>query len=196
MAQKKCDGTRKEKTCGGDVFACRNCGAAGCRKNECANRQFIGNAQCADCSHTHVMVAVKEQKKIVAAKIRDASLWDRINIDVVFVAGLALLAIIAATVTLLSGKPGIDRRPVQMVASDDLAPGFAAAGDVCECYKKGFKLADQDDRVLSADYSTGFVLCRELHGENGGQAWTAGWNARMSARPFEASCRSYLKRSI
>ncbi len=65
---------------------------------------------------------------------------------------------------------------------------------VCQCYDDAFKLAGSDVGVMSAQYRTGFEQCRALLGVEGGDAWTAGWNARLSAKAYEASCRSYRKR--
>lgn len=64
---------------------------------------------------------------------------------------------------------------------------------VCECYDAGFELAGKVD-VLSPEYRTGFQQCRARGGVDGGDAWTAGWNARLSGRPYEASCRAYKRR--
>lgn len=64
---------------------------------------------------------------------------------------------------------------------------------VCECYDAGFELAGKVE-VLSPEYRTGFQQCRARGGVDGGDAWTAGWNARLSGRPYEASCRAYKRR--
>ncbi len=71
----------------------------------------------------------------------------------------------------------------------------AASGQdlVCECYDAAFQLAGKAD-VLSPEYRTGFQQCRARGGVDAGDAWTAGWNARLSAVPYEASCRSYKRR--
>lgn len=78
----------------------------------------------------------------------------------------------------------------------DMTPTLTAtAGQdlVCECYDAAFELAGKVD-VLSPQYRTGFQQCRARGGVEGGDAWTAGWNARLSARPYEASCRAYRRR--
>ena len=64
---------------------------------------------------------------------------------------------------------------------------------ICECYDDAFQLAGRVN-VLSPAYRTGFEQCRARAGVDGGEAWTAGWNARLSARPYETSCRSYKRR--
>ncbi|WP_425410655.1 hypothetical protein [Hyphococcus sp.] len=64
---------------------------------------------------------------------------------------------------------------------------------ICECYDAAFQLAGKVD-VVSPEYRTGFQQCRARGGVDGGDAWTAGWNARLSARPYEASCRAYKRR--
>jgi len=48
--------------------------------------------------------------------------------------------------------------------------------------------------VLSPEYRTGFQQCRSRGGVDAGDAWTAGWNSRLSGRPYEASCRAYKRR--
>lgn len=61
---------------------------------------------------------------------------------------------------------------------------------LCGCYRKGFDLSAQYD-VQSSEYSTGFVLCRQTLGEDGGRYFTAGWKARQSAKPWESTCEAY-----
>lgn len=64
---------------------------------------------------------------------------------------------------------------------------------VCECYDKAFSLASSTS-VLSAEYRTGFEQCRARAGIDGGDGWTAGWEARLASRPYESSCKSYKRR--
>ena len=76
------------------------------------------------------------------------------------------------------------------------APALTAASGqdlICECYDDAFELAGKV-KVVSPEYRTGFEQCRARAGVSGGDAWTAGWNARLSARPYEASCRAYKRR--
>ena len=75
-----------------------------------------------------------------------------------------------------------------------LRPAATESEGVCSCYNEAFKLAGSDVSVTSAQYRTGFEQCRTLLGVEGGDAWTAGWNSRLSAKPYESSCRSYRKR--
>lgn len=65
---------------------------------------------------------------------------------------------------------------------------------ICECYDDAFQLAGKV-KVVSPEYRTGFEQCRARAGVSGGDAWTAGWNARLSARPYESSCRAYKRRA-
>ncbi|MEO1708072.1 MAG: hypothetical protein AAFR69_10105 [Pseudomonadota bacterium] len=65
---------------------------------------------------------------------------------------------------------------------------------ICACYNEGFKLAGTATDVQSTNYRTGFSQCRALGSIEGGQAWTAGWNARRSGRPYEATCKAYKRR--
>ena len=83
-------------------------------------------------------------------------------------------------------KTHADLRPVALDSIED-------SDLVCECYDKAFSLADETS-VLSTDYRTGFEQCRARAGINGGDAWTAGWEARKHARPYETSCKSYKRK--
>jgi hypothetical protein len=68
----------------------------------------------------------------------------------------------------------------------------ASAGNVfCQCFDQGFALAGKDVGVMSSQYRAGFESCRAIGGAEAGDYWTAGWNARLSAKPFQASCRAY-----
>lgn len=63
---------------------------------------------------------------------------------------------------------------------------------LCGCFDRGFDLAASHD-VLSSEYGTHFTLCRRTLGEPGGRYFTAGWNARKSAKPWQASCEAYQR---
>jgi len=65
---------------------------------------------------------------------------------------------------------------------------------ICECYDDAFELAGKV-KVISPQYRTGFEQCRARAGVDGGDAWTAGWNSRLSAKPYESSCRSYKRKN-
>lgn len=80
--------------------------------------------------------------------------------------------------------------------SSTMTPTLTAAGGqdlICQCYDEAFDLAGKV-KVISPEYRTGFEQCRARGGVDGGDAWTAGWNARLSAKPYEASCRAYKRR--
>lgn len=87
--------------------------------------------------------------------------------------------------------------PVPITTGASLKPvAFSSTKDsdlVCECYDKAFSMATKVS-VTSAEYRTGFEQCRARAGVDGGDAWTAGWNARLASRPYEASCKSYKRR--
>jgi len=105
------------------------------------------------------------------------------------VLGVALYAI-ADTTFGGTGKPD-----TVAVKPDGATPTFDAATTqdlICQCYDEAFSLAGKVE-VISPEYRTGFEQCRARAGVDGGDAWTAGWNARLSARPYEASCRSYKR---
>lgn len=73
------------------------------------------------------------------------------------------------------------------------ASGPTTAEDVyCQCFNDAFDLA-RDASILSSEYRAGFETCRAVAGVKGGDAWTAGWNARASSKPFQANCRAFLR---
>lgn len=127
------------------------------------------------------------------------------NIEAMFGGALALgvlgFALYAMTNANLGGggqSPGAKPEPQAVVVSTDsgLTPVLTAQGGadlICECYDTAFGLAGKVD-VLSPEYRTGFQQCRARGGIDGADAWTAGWNARLSAKPYEASCRAYKRR--
>lgn len=128
-----------------------------------------------------------------------------LQIEALFGGALALLVIAAVIVAVantgITGKRGVshlDEDAVPVSASADLktitlAANTADSDLVCECYDKARSLASAVD-VLSSEYRTGFEQCRARAGIDGGEAWTAGWNARIAGRPYEASCKSYKRR--
>ena len=79
---------------------------------------------------------------------------------------------------------------------DDGSPPLSAEDYLCRCYDEAFALAGKDVGVMSSQYRTGFQTCRAVGGPKGGDAWTAGWNARLSAAPYQAGCRGWLRRTI
>ncbi len=116
------------------------------------------------------------------------------KIEAVFGGILALfvLAVAAYAIFSVNGRPPVDDTS-NVVALPASSP--SASSGVCQCFNEGFKLAGSDVGVMSSQYRTGFEQCRAVLGVEGGEAWTAGWNARLSAKPYEASCRSYLRRA-
>ncbi|MEL7490572.1 MAG: hypothetical protein AAGJ73_07615 [Pseudomonadota bacterium] len=114
-----------------------------------------------------------------------------------FILGVAVYTL--ATTQFNGGGDRADRDFSRSASSSSVPTVLASADDadgVCQCYNDAFKLAGSDVGVMSAQYRTGFEQCRAVLGVEGGDAWTAGWNARLSSKPYEASCRSYRRRSI
>ncbi|MEK7264565.1 MAG: hypothetical protein AAB227_00570 [Pseudomonadota bacterium] len=74
-------------------------------------------------------------------------------------------------------------------------PDIPATGNdvLCQCFDQAFDLAGENVGVMSSQYRTGFESCRAVAGSRGGDAWTAGWNARVSSKPFQASCGAWLR---
>ena len=127
------------------------------------------------------------------------------NIEAVFGGILALVVLGVAFYAITSntfGIPGVNNGntggtpPTTTVSTNGTGPVLTSVGGqdlVCECYDEAFDLAGKAG-VLSPEYRTGFEQCRARGGVDGGNAWTAGWNARLSAKPYEASCRAYKRR--
>ncbi len=126
-----------------------------------------------------------------------------LQIEALFGGVLALVVIavavfaVANTGAVTSGAQRTAPEAVPVSAHADLRPvAIASSNDadlVCECYDKAFSLAGKIN-VLSSDYRTGFEQCRARAGVDGGDAWTAGWEARLASRPYEASCKAYKRR--
>ncbi len=123
------------------------------------------------------------------------------KIEAIFGGVLALVVLSVAVYALATtklGHPGGDLAGSgSSKSSIVLSSKVAASGrdEVCSCFNDAFKLAGSKVGVMSAQYRTGFEQCRATLGVDGGNAWTAGWNARVSAKPYEASCRAYRKRA-
>lgn len=122
------------------------------------------------------------------------------NIDRIFVGGVIIVFIVAIAIYALLntqlGGAGAGAAPAAAVAGAGPSAGVSGVsggGDVCQCFDQAFRLAGSGVAVTSAQYRTGFEQCRAVFGQDGSDAWTAGWNARLSARPFEATCRNFLR---
>ncbi len=117
------------------------------------------------------------------------------NIEAVF-GGILALVVLGAAIFMVAGNGGWGNRPTPLPGPtypDDSGPIVdASAGDIgCQCFDQAFQLAGKDVSVMSSQYRTGFESCRAIGGAEGGDYWTAGWNARLSAKPFQATCRAY-----
>ena len=126
----------------------------------------------------------------------------KFNIEAMFGGVLALVFLSVAiyfTANTTFGNGGGTSTPgttTVTTASSGSSPTLTATSGqdlICECYDEAFRLAGKA-QVLSPEYRTGFEQCRARGGVDGGDAWTAGWNARLSAAPYEASCRAYKRR--
>lgn len=120
----------------------------------------------------------------------------RFNIEAIFGGILALVVLGVAVYAIANTTFGVAPPPATTVSANTPAPVLSAASGqdlICECYDDAFDLAGKV-QVLSPEYRTGFEQCRARAGVDGGDAWTAGWNARLSAKPYEASCRAYKRR--
>ena len=121
------------------------------------------------------------------------------NIEAVFGGLLALIVLGVAAYAIATTSFGAAQGGgvISAPAHGGAAPTLTATSGqdlICECYDQAFELAGKA-KVVSPEYRTGFEQCRARAGVSGGDAWTAGWNARLSARPYEASCRAYKRRN-
>lgn len=183
------------KSCGHELFVCGNCGAKGCRIEGCSKQKFEPIDKCKDCGRAYEMspAATSSKKSKPAAPVSATAKPPRPSsrqwpTELVFGAGIAAVALAAVSYSFLSshfhfGPPH----------QGHFASSISRNADLCACYNAGFSRAGSGVGVMSPEYRTGFLQCRATLDAEGGKAWTAGWNARYSARAFEASCRSYLR---
>ena len=123
------------------------------------------------------------------------------SIEAIFGSILVLVVLGAVAFMLAGGQFGATPTtpappgPV-IVAPAPGGPAVASAADdvLCQCYDQGFDLAGENVDVMSSQYRTGFESCRAVAGARGGDAWTAGWNARLSSKPFQSSCGAWVRR--
>lgn len=120
------------------------------------------------------------------------------KIEAIFGGILALLILgVAGFVIVNTSFDGPRNTRPAVIASPSSAasvPVDIEASDlICQCYDQGRELAGTGVGVMSSQYRSGFEQCRAVKGPKGGDAWTAGWNARLSSKPYEASCRRYKK---
>lgn len=123
------------------------------------------------------------------------------SVEAIFGGILALLVLGAAVFMLAGGEWGrgggqTSTGPVVIGQPTDGSTTIATGTDVlCQCFNQAYDLAGESVDVMSSQYRTGFESCRAVGGPKGGDAWTAGWNARLSSRSFQASCSAWLRRA-
>ncbi|MEM9496016.1 MAG: hypothetical protein AAGA09_08430 [Pseudomonadota bacterium] len=120
-----------------------------------------------------------------------------LKIEALFGGVLALVVLGAVAYGIANSSVSLPGRTTAAAQNTSVsAPVLTASSGqdlICECYNDAFELAGKV-KVLSPQYRTGFQQCRARAGVDGGDAWTAGWNARTSSKPYEASCRAYKRR--
>ncbi len=117
------------------------------------------------------------------------------RIEAIFggILALVVLAVAIFAVATTSFGPG-GQSPVSPLPRPTPGVIDVSVADVeCQCFDQAFDLAGKDVGVMSSQYRTGFEQCRAVAGVSGGNAWTAGWNARLSSKPFQASCRNFKR---
>ncbi len=205
---KRCDGARKGRQCGGNTFKCSNpeCGSIGCEKSGCDKRQFMPIQKCKDCGHVYDRI---QQFEVAYAPVEDSGASSTApgvrfalpSVELLFggiLGAVALAAALAGLTGILGNRPGLAPGEEGAVRPPRIDAGASAqtAGaytDICQCYREGMSLAGAGVSVLSSQYRTGFVQCRAVFGQQGGDAWTAGWTAREQGRVVAAGCRSWLR---
>jgi hypothetical protein len=122
------------------------------------------------------------------------------SVEAIF-GGILALVVLGAAIFMVAGgdwKRGGGQSSGGAVIATPTAgsPAIVATGNdvLCQCFDQAFDLAGKNVDVMSSQYRTGFESCRGVAGAKGGDAWTAGWNARLSSKPFQASCSAWLRR--
>jgi hypothetical protein len=206
---KKCQGTRKGKTCEGNLFVCANpeCRSEGCERSGCDNRQFTPIQKCKDCGRSYERI---QQFDVDAAPVPEmgpsssttGAGFKLPNVELLFGGILGVVALVAAIAGLMGlfgdgqgvSFGGAGSAPsAPQIASQASVQTVGSFTDVCQCYRQGMTLAGTGVSVLSPQYRTGFVQCRAVFGPQGGEAWTAGWTAREQGKVVAAGCRSWLR---
>ena len=125
------------------------------------------------------------------------------------VGGILVVLVIVAAIATISSFPKHDIAKDADKAMNDGQPEVANAGisddasvhlatpkkdedaQLCQCYDDGYKLAGSGVNVLSSQYRAGYEQCRARADEISAQAFTDGWNARLSANSHQANCNVY-----
>ena len=109
------------------------------------------------------------------------------------------MVLVAVAAVALFALSGLGSTAAAGAAAEKLNPIEAIGGPkgtiTCQCYDAGFWYAGtKGANVMSPRYETGYQQCRSIGKQAAGQAWTAGWNAYLAKKPYEASCRRYKQR--
>lgn len=124
------------------------------------------------------------------------------KIEAIFGGILALVVLVVAANLLFSfqlpGQGGGGSGTVSVGSGGSAGTPITAAGgsreqQICGCFDEAFRLAKSNVAVNSSQYVQGFEVCRARAEGVGGEAWTAGWNAALSAKPYTASCRAWMR---
>lgn len=202
MERETCAGTRKGKMCGAPLFKCghADCGSVGCEKSGCDHRQFTPIERCKDCGRSYDRIKQYKTSAALAVDAGSSAVGRPLampKVELLFGGVLGLVALLAAGAA-LSGFFRGDAAAGGATAAPDIsvaatAPATIAYADLCQCYKEGMSLAGTGLSVLSSQYRTGFVQCRAAFGTEGGDAWTAGWSARVGGKMVGAGCKSWRR---
>ena len=118
------------------------------------------------------------------------------KIEAIFGGVLALLVVAITAAFLLTKTPGIDSAnaaPAVAIAGHPLdilrTAGVSTDTKICECLKQGRSYGAQGLGPNSAEYATGYTMCRDLAGPAAADAWSVGFET-AGARPL--SCRRFL----
>lgn len=123
------------------------------------------------------------------------------KIEAIFGGILALFVVALGAAALFAGggkSYGNDRTPVaDAVAGAAVHPldvlraeRTSSRDKICVCLREGRAYGAQGLGPNSADYATGYSMCRDLAGDSAAEAWTAGFET-AGARPL--SCNRFLR---
>ncbi|WP_411819679.1 hypothetical protein ABFZ85_13105 [Hyphococcus formosus] len=189
------------KSCDHPLYRCGHCGETGCQSRDCDNRQFQEADLCRDCGRSWEMIPLGGAETNAPTATRPAPAKTSKSLPKLpyteIVLGTMLVVTIVGFGLFAKSRDGLfaGLEPRAPVSSPVAAKAKTVSGDVCGCYDEAMRLSGKGLSVESSHYKTGFLMCREFFGVAGGDAWTAGWNARRTAKAYEASCKSYRRKT-
>lgn len=113
-------------------------------------------------------------------------------------AGILLAAVVMAVLLVVfrgdggGPRPDGDRR--WQPDTETVFAGFTgnSRDDLCTCYEQAYGYGMRRTPIESAEYRGGFAECSRRLGNEGAEAWTAGWSNGERAPASPRSCRAWF----